>query len=384
MVISRKIKTTVSNLLKHTFIQLKFVAYVTFFAVMPVPASPQVTLGFPLPAMEAQKKRKSSFQITRVVRRSCGSTDDLDDTSASEDLNDLLEETTEIFELDPSTLGTGHIYSSQPNLLTSNRVSIDGQPKSDLIQPPIACRQDSRFRILKYTSHDIAKSFTRGRWICMDFCDATSSPTISRFDDKALFNIEPQTHGRDMDPSLSIATPPGCLPPSASCPKLSPTSDDDPIHDRSPEHNLAISSLSKKETNEDAQRPKSIELVTSTPPRHTVIAHHPDAADGSLAPPHIFHVQRMQELYNSGAYMNGDVPCQIINGEPNQWLVLNRNGPWMNKSEGENGPIHDNAITFTASPSSGIGSSRYMMCLKSSNLILSLFRLSIYTLLRLN
>lgn len=148
----------------------------------------------------SQRFKKSSFQITRIVKtdEAGDSTDDLDDVTSIEDIgSNIMEKSANAnLESDVHSLDTLHSPSSVEDV-----ESLSSCQKHLCLKPSHSSRPrpsdiNSRFKIVKIESN---KPLRRGRWMCLEFVDP---PHLS-------VSLEKQTKHDDTESLVSscIASP---------------------------------------------------------------------------------------------------------------------------------------------------------------------------------
>lgn len=139
----------------------------------------------------AQRCKKSSFQITRVVQAEAG--DDADDVTSAEDLVSSLDgKKNTNTELDAQSVDTTHSPSSVEDVELSSSSSCQKHllpNHSKLVARTRPSDINSRFKIVKIESN---KPQRRGRWVCLEFLDP---PQISEPPEKTVKHDNVESSG---------------------------------------------------------------------------------------------------------------------------------------------------------------------------------------------
>lgn len=171
-----------------------------------------------IPSMDTNPKKKSSFVITRVIKKSVlsdhthedqDSVDDLDETNTEEFSSDILDTSKQTdIEPDPSSEDTVHSIATEdlsrevpnPVVTTTTDTSYKAPPvavqpqKSDphLDQgsyekiPVYNIQSLSRFKVVKIES---SQPFRRGRWTCQDFLNPPSAERLPEKVEKSFDDV---------------------------------------------------------------------------------------------------------------------------------------------------------------------------------------------------
>lgn len=146
----------------------------------------------------AQRCKKSSFQITRVVQAEVTG-DDADDVTSAEDLVSSLDgKKNTNTELDAQSVDTTHSPSSVEDVELSLSSSCQKHPLPNHSKLVVRTRPsdiNSRFKIVKIESN---KPQRKGRWVCLEFLDP---PQISEPPEKTVKHDNVESSGS------SIASP---------------------------------------------------------------------------------------------------------------------------------------------------------------------------------